>query len=95
MKSKNNNTLEKKDNFNVPKNYDKMALPYFKYTVYYYSSIRYFTFVVMGERGSGKKTLLDAFSNYLDDMNYEEPWKFKLVDENHIMYLHPVNSKQV
>ena len=38
----------------------------------------------MGETGSGKNTLLDAFVNYLADMNYDDPWRYKLVDENNI-----------
>ena len=38
----------------------------------------------MGEIGSGKTTLLDAFVNYLADMNYDDPWRYKLVDENDI-----------
>lgn len=38
----------------------------------------------MGETGSEKTTLLDAFVNYLDGMNFEDDWRFKLVDENHL-----------
>jgi ABC-type lipoprotein export system ATPase subunit len=38
----------------------------------------------MGETGSGKTTLLDAFVNYLANINYEDPWRYKLVDENDI-----------
>jgi len=38
----------------------------------------------MGETGSGKTTLLDAFVNYLAGMNFEDDWRYKLVDENHL-----------
>jgi hypothetical protein len=37
----------------------------------------------MGETCSGKTTLKDAFINYLDGMNYEDKWRYKLVNENH------------
>ena len=38
----------------------------------------------MGETGTGKTTLLDAFVNYLTNMNFEDQWRYKLVDENDI-----------
>ncbi len=37
----------------------------------------------MGETGSGKTTLLDAFVNYLDGVEFQDNWRWKLVDENH------------
>ena len=47
----------------------------------------------MGEIGSGKTTLLDVFVNYLANMNYEDKWRYKLVDENHIKDLPPEKSQ--
>ena len=47
----------------------------------------------MGETGSGKTTLLDAFVNYLANMNFEDKWRYKLVDENHIKDSPPGKSK--
>ena len=47
----------------------------------------------MGETGSGKTTLLDAFVNYLANINYEDPWRYKLVDENDIADLDPSKSQ--
>ena len=47
----------------------------------------------MGETGSGKTTLFDAFVNYLADMNYDDPWRYKLVDENEIKDVPPGESQ--
>ena len=47
----------------------------------------------MGETGSGKTTLLDAFVNYLADMNFDDPWRYKLVDENEIKDVPPGESQ--
>ena len=49
---------------------EESKLPCFEYPSYQYSTKRYYTLLVMGETGSGKATLLDAFVNYLADMNY-------------------------
>ena len=49
----------------------------------------------MGEIGSGKTTLLDAFVNYLADMNYDDPWRYKLVDENDIKDVPPGESNMI
>ena len=49
----------------------------------------------MGEIGSGKTTLLDAFVNYLADMNYDDPWRYKLVDENDIKDVPPGQSNMI
>ena len=38
----------------------------------------------MGETGSGKTTLLDVFVNYLAGINFEDEWRYKLVNENPI-----------
>lgn len=47
----------------------------------------------MGETGSGKTTLIDAFVNYLDGMNYEDKWRYKLVNENHLKDIHTKDSQ--
>ena len=38
----------------------------------------------MGETGSGKTTLMDAFVNYLAGINYGDLFRYKLVNENSI-----------
>ena len=68
----------------VVKTSESKTLPCYKYPDKQYYSKRYYTLLVMGEIGSGKTTLLDAFVNYLADMNYDDPWRYKLVDENDI-----------
>ena len=73
----------------IVKTSEDQILPCYKYPSHCYSSKRYFTLLVMGETGSGKTTLLDAFVNYLADINYEDQWRYKLVDENHIKDLPP------
>ena len=75
------------------KSSEKILLPCFKYPTLQYNSKRYFTLLVMGETGSGKSTLLDAFVNYLANINYEDPWRYKLVDENDIADLDPGKSQ--
>ena len=46
----------------------------------------------MGETCSGKTTLKDAFVNYLDGMNYEDKWRYKLVNENHLKDIYTKDS---
>jgi GTPase SAR1 family protein len=77
----------------IVKTSEDQILPCFKYPSHCFSSKRYYTLLVMGETGSGKTTLLDAFVNYLADMNYEDQWRYKLVDENHIKDLPPGASQ--
>ena len=60
------------------------VLPCFHYPSKQIVGKRYYTLLVMGETGSGKTTLLDAFVNYLTGMNFEDEWRYKLVNENHI-----------
>jgi GTPase SAR1 family protein/uncharacterized protein YnzC (UPF0291/DUF896 family) len=60
------------------------VLPCFHYPSKEIPGKRYYTLLVMGETGSGKTTLLDAFVNYLTGMNFEDEWRYKLVNENHI-----------
>ena len=71
------------------------TLPCYKYPDKQYYSKRYYTLLVMGEIGSGKTTLLDAFVNYLADMNYDDPWRYKLVDENDIKDVPPGESNMI
>ena len=47
----------------------------------------------MGETGTGKTTLLDAFVNYLDGMEFTDNWRWKLVDENHFIDKHTSKSQ--
>ena len=75
----------------IPKNLTKLfvktsgeVLPCFHYPSKQIPGKRYYTLLVMGETGSGKTTLLDAFVNYLAGINYEDEWRYKLVNENHI-----------
>lgn len=60
------------------------SLPCYKYPSKELLGRRYYTLLVMGETGSGKTTLLDAFVNYLAGINFEDEWRYKLVDENHL-----------
>jgi hypothetical protein len=54
---------------------------------------KYYTLLVMGETGSGKTTLLDAFVNYLANINYEDKWRYKLVNENQFKDKHTKESQ--
>lgn len=45
---------------------------------------RVYTFLVIGETGGGKTTLLDAFTNFLSGMKFHDGFRWKLVDENHM-----------
>ena len=47
----------------------------------------------MGETGSGKTTLMDAFVNYLAGINYGDLFRYKLVNENSIKDVPPENSQ--
>ena len=77
----------------VVKTSESKTLPCYKYPDKQYYSKRYYTLLVMGEIGSGKTTLLDAFVNYLAGMNYDDPWRYKLVDENDIKDIPPGESQ--
>jgi len=46
------------------------------------SNQRVFTFLVLGETGTGKTTLLDAFVNCLSAQGFSDTWRWKLVDES-------------
>lgn len=41
-------------------------------------------FLVLGETGSGKTTLLNSFINYIMQINYEDDFRYYLVDEKNI-----------
>lgn len=60
------------------------SLPCYKYPSKELLGRRYYTLLVMGETVSGKTTLLDTFVNYLAGINFEDEWRYKLVDENHL-----------
>lgn len=84
----------------VPTNLEKLfvkgqgpMLPCFHYPSKEIIGKRYFTLLVMGETGTGKTTLLDAFVNYLAGMNYEDQWRYKLVNENHMKNKKPGESQ--
>ena len=68
-------------------------LPFYQYPAKEIRGKRYYTLLVMGEIGSGKTTLLDAFVNYLAGMNYEDKWRYKLVNENHLKNKHTKESQ--
>lgn len=59
-------------------------LPLFHYQGKYDPFKSYKTFLVVGETGAGKTTLLDAFINYLQDMEFSDNWRWKVVDESHL-----------
>lgn len=78
----------------IVKTSEDVILPCFKYKPHFFSSKRYYTLLVMGETGSGKTTLLDAFVNYLAGMNFDDQWRYKLVDENDIRDVPPGYSQK-
>lgn len=41
------------------------------------------TIIVLGATGAGKSTLINGFINYLLDVDWEDDFRFKLVDEGH------------
>jgi len=41
---------------------------------------KYFTFLVVGQTGTGKTTLLDAFVNYTTKMDFTDNWRWKLAN---------------
>lgn len=47
---------------------------------------KYYTFLVVGESGTGKTTLLDAFVNFICGIDFHDSWRWKLVDESDITY---------
>ena len=72
---------------------DQAKLPCYQYPSEEIRGKKYYTLLVMGETGSGKTTLLDAFVNYLAGMKYEDKWRYKLVDENHMKDKHTKDSQ--
>ena len=65
-------------------NSKEIALPCYEYPSKQLLGKKYYTLLVMGETGSGKTTLLDVFVNYLAGINFEDEWRYKLVNENPI-----------
>lgn len=66
--------------------------------VYHYKSreqfgAKYTTFLVLGETGTGKTTLLDAFANCLEDMQFTDNWRWKMVDEDSMKDKHTSKSQ--
>ncbi|XP_048731385.1 uncharacterized protein LOC125648384 isoform X1 [Ostrea edulis] len=45
--------------------------------------VREKTIMLVGATGSGKSTLIDGFANYLFEVNWEDPFRFTLVDLEH------------
>lgn len=81
---------------NLPELFVKIKgdkLPCYHYPSKKLMGKRYFTLLVMGETGSGKTTLMDAFVNYLAGINYGDLFRYKLVNENSIKDVPPENSQ--
>lgn len=72
---------------------DGDKLPCYQYPAKEIRGKKYYTLLVMGETGSGKTTLLDAFVNYLSGIKYEDKWRYKLVNENHMKDKHTKESQ--
>lgn len=69
------------------KNQKGKLLPIFQYPPDHANSRpsgRVYTFLVIGETGGGKTTLLDAFTNFLSGQKFQDSFRWKLVDENHM-----------
>ena len=52
------------------------------------------TFVVLGETGSGKSTLIDSMANYVMKVGLNDPFRYKIVDETHIQPQKRASSSQ-
>jgi septin family protein len=61
------------------------GLPLFLYQGKQLPMTHYYTLLVIGETGSGKTTLLDAFVNKLTGMEFIDDWRWKLVNEDHLL----------
>ena len=69
------------------------TLPLYHYKADIIETRSYYTFLVIGETGTGKTTLLDAFVNHLTGMNFVDQWRWKLADENHMKVKRPGESQ--
>ena len=69
------------------------VLPVYHYNSKFDPTKKYYTFVLVGGSGVGKTTLLDAFTNYLAGMHYDDTWRWKLVDEDHMKDKHTSESQ--
>ncbi len=54
----------------------------YHYIAKYDKNRKYYTFVVLGQTGTGKTTLLDAFVNKIAEIEYIDNWRYQLVDES-------------
>ena len=69
------------------------VLPVYHYKSTHDPTKKYYTFLVLGQTGVGKTTLMDAFTNFLGDIHYEDTWRWKLVDEDHMQDKHTSESQ--
>ena len=74
------------------KTMEKHVLPVYHYKSKEDWTKNYVTFLVLGETGVGKSTLMDAFANCLGDVHYQDTWRWKLVDEDHMKGTHTSES---
>ena len=75
------------------KTMEKHILPVYHYKSKEDRTKKYVTFLVLGETGVGKSTLMDAFTNCLGDVHYQDTWRWKLVDEDHMKGKHTSESQ--
>lgn len=54
----------------------------FHYIAKHDKNRKYYTFLVLGQTGTGKTTLLDAFVNKIAEIQYTDNWRYQLVDES-------------
>jgi len=52
------------------------------------------TFVVLGETGSGKTTLIDALSNYIMGVQLNDPFRYIVVNETHLKKMKKASESQ-
>ena len=63
--------LDKKEN----------TLNFYLYPSKKISNKKYYTLLLLGEIGVGKTTLMDAFVNYMEGIEFEDEFRYKLTDE--------------
>lgn len=57
------------------------SLPFFKYPSYKNINKKYYTLLMIGEKNAGKTSLLDIFANYMEKINFNDPWRYKVVEK--------------